>query len=63
MQRSSETIGTIAAALAKPRRSSSIRKIARWDNPVRSIQGIGTLLPLCAALEWARYRTQDLKSA
>ena len=64
MQRSSETIGTIAAALAKAQ--------AQLVNPEKSLVGtiptrwkrVGrTILPLCAAVEWPRYRPQDIKPA
>jgi hypothetical protein len=62
MQRCSETIGTIAAALAKAQ--------AQLINPEKSLtgtirpdgRGIGrAVLPLCPALNWARDRAQDLK--
>ena len=63
MQRSSETIGTIAAALAKAQ--------AQLVNPEKSlvatIRSMGersrTVLPLCAAVERARHRAQDLEPA
>ena len=63
MQRSSETIGTIAAALAKAQ--------AQLVNPEKSlvatIRSDGrrsrTIVPLCAAIERARYRAQDLEPA
>ena len=64
MQRSSETIGTIAAALAKAQ--------AQLVNPEKSLVGtirsdgagrIRTVLPLCPAVERARYRAQDLEPA
>ena len=64
MQRSSETIGTIAAALAKAQ--------AQLVNPEKSLVGDHSIrwtwwsrtdLPLCPAVERARYRAQDLKPA
>ena len=64
MQRSSETIGTIAAALAKAQ--------AQLVNPEKSLIGTirsdmtecsRTVVPLRAAVERARYRAQDLKPA
>ena len=64
MQRSSETIGTIAGALAKAQ--------AELTNPEKSlvatirttVQAVGgTLVPLCAALQRARNRAQDLEPA
>jgi hypothetical protein len=61
MQRSSETIGTIAAALAKaqaqlvnPEKSlvGTIRSAGRWTRPI---------VPVCPAVERARHRAQDPK--
>jgi hypothetical protein len=62
MQRCSETIGTIAAALAKAQ--------AQLVNPEKSL--VGTIrakdpsaaersFPLCAAVEWPRHCAQDLE--
>ena len=62
MQRSSESIGTIAAALAKAQ--------AQLVNPEKSLVGdhsVGwttggrTNLSLCAAVERSRHRAQDAK--
>jgi hypothetical protein len=64
MQRSSETIGTIAAALAKaqaPARQSG--KVADWDYPLPRDWRSGTVVSLCAALKRTRYCAQDLKPA
>jgi hypothetical protein len=62
MQRSSETIGTIAGALAKAQ--------AELTNPEKSLVDSHrwpwrgrTVVSLCAALQRARDRTQDLESA
>jgi hypothetical protein len=67
MQRASESIGTIAAALAKAQ--------AQLINPEKSLVGtirsdqaspvqwIRAVLPLRATIERARYRPQDLKPA
>jgi len=62
MQRSSETIGTIAAALAKAQ--------ALLINPEKSLiatirsEGSGAdRVPLCLAVERARYRAEDIKPA
>jgi hypothetical protein len=55
MQRSSETIGTIAAALAKAQ--------AQLVNPLGSNQRSRAVLSLCPAVERARYRAQDPEPA
>ena len=64
MQRSSETIGTIAGALAKAQ--------AELTNPEKSLVATirprwpcvaGTVVSLCAALQRARDRAQDLEPA
>ena len=64
VQRSSETIGTIAAALAKAQ--------AQLVNPEKSLVAtirsgrasrVRTIIPLCPAVERPRYRAQDLKPA
>jgi len=63
MQRSSETIGTIAAALAKAQaqlvnpEKSSVATIRRRGERIR------TVLPLCTVIEWPRHCAQDLKPA
>ena len=62
MQRSSETIGTIAAALAKAQ--------AQLVNPEKSLIGIirsdrtgaaEQIVPLCPIVERARHRAQDVE--
>ena len=62
MQRFSETIGIIAAALAKAQ--------AQLVNPEKSLVAtikseegswIRTIIPLCAAVDRSRYRAQDLE--
>ena len=60
MQRSSESIGAIAAALAKAQSEltnpeKSLAATIRPDSPGAR----RTIVPLCAAVEWARHRAQN----
>ena len=64
MQRSSESIGAIAAALAKaqaeltnPEKSLTATIRSGWPGRRR------TIIPLCPAVERARHRAQDLGPA
>ena len=62
MQRASETIGTIAAALAKAQAQLvNPEKSLVGTDPFRSGQRSRTVVPLRPALKRARYRAQDLK--
>ena len=64
MQRSSQSIGTLAAALAKAQPElinpeKSLVATIRSEGP----GGAEQTLPLCAAVERSRYRAQDLGPA
>ena len=64
MQRSSESIACLAAALAKAQAEltnpeKSLVATIRSNEPWRG----RTVVPLCPAIEWARHRAQDLRAA
>ena len=58
MQRSSETIGAIAAALAKAQAELKSREGAHCDHPRGQPARQGPDLSLCGAFEWPRHRAQ-----
>ena len=64
MQRSSESIGCLAAALAKAQAElTNPEKSLVGDHPVRWSGRGERIVPLCPAVERARYRAQDLGPA
>ena len=64
MQRSSETIGTIAAALAKAQAQLvNPEKSLGGDQTIRASERIRTVIPICATIERTRHYAQDLKPA
>ena len=64
MQRSSESIGSLAAALAKAQGElTNPEKSLVGDHPVRRSGRSRTDVSLCPAVERARHRAQDLGPA
>ena len=64
MQRSSETIGAIAAALAKAQAElTNPEKALDRHHPRLEPAREGSDLPLCGALERPRHRAQDARRA
>jgi hypothetical protein len=56
---------TTTEFIASPSAAGQPRKVTRWDHPFRSERRTRsrTILPLCFAVEWARYRAEDVKPA
>ena len=64
MPRSSELVAALASALGQgPGRTRQPGKVADRHDPDRPARGRGAQLPLCAALQWPRHRTQDPRPA